>query len=90
MSLIQKLLRAVLPKATFASIEAESRRWVMRCPAGHEISLWETGGARGAGASRNARTLYRCEPCGKIRVMRVLRHDEASPPASAGPDAAGR
>jgi hypothetical protein len=87
MSLIQKILRAVLPKATLASLEAETRNWVMRCPEGHEISLWDTGGVRGAGASQNARTLYRCEPCGSVRVMRVVRKDVASPP---GPGAAGQ
>jgi DNA-directed RNA polymerase subunit M/transcription elongation factor TFIIS len=65
MSFIQSLLRAVLPKTTFARMETESRSWILTCPkCGHKQSIWDMGGIR-AGASGNPRRYTKCPQCGE-------------------------
>ena len=63
MSLVQKLVRGLLPRRWADAIEAESRRWVMRCPCGHQVSVWDAGGVRFKAAGR-PRRLARCPHCG--------------------------
>ncbi len=43
MSLIQRIVTALVPRSLAASMEAESREWMMRCPCGYEQSLWDAG-----------------------------------------------
>jgi hypothetical protein len=64
MNWMQRLLFRVLPRSRAEAIEAESRSWVMRCPCGHETSVWEAGGIRYK-ASGNPRKLLRCAGCGE-------------------------
>lgn len=70
MSWTQKLLLKLVSAKTAAKIEAESRAWRMRCPEGHERSVWEAGGIR-YGASGNPRRRVLCPECGKVRWHEV-------------------
>ena len=62
MSIIQSLVR-LLPKGLGKDIEAQSRSWILRCPCGHETSVWDAGGVRYMAAGRPSR-LARCPKCG--------------------------
>jgi DNA-directed RNA polymerase subunit M/transcription elongation factor TFIIS len=65
MGLVQKIFKAILPASTLASMEAESRKWMVKCnTCGTERSIWEMGGVR-SGASGTKTTRVRCEKCGK-------------------------
>lgn len=72
MSWVQKLVLSFVPAKTAARIEAESRSWMMRCPDGHERSIWEAGGIRYR-ASGNPRRLARCPVCGSKRWHKISR-----------------
>ncbi len=72
MSFIQRLITALVPSSMTKAMEAESRTWMMRCPAGHERSIWEAGGIR-AGAAGRKRTVVWCPQCGKLRWHKVYR-----------------
>lgn len=63
MNWAQRFITAVLPRRWAAAIEAESRAWVMRCPCGHETSVWAAGGVRFKAAGQPTR-LARCPRCG--------------------------
>ncbi len=60
--LAHQLLRK-LPGSWAEAIEAESRLWMMRCPCGNEISVWDAGGVRYKAAG-NPKRLFRCTSCG--------------------------
>lgn len=72
MTFIQKRLKAWLPARWAAAIEAESREWVLQCPCGHEVSVWEAGGIRYK-ARGNPRKLRTCPQCGQRTWHRVIR-----------------
>ena len=58
------MFNAVLPQKWFASMAAESRAWKMRCPCGHQRSVWDLGGIRW-GAAGNPKRLLKCPACGR-------------------------
>jgi len=62
MSLIQKFFVWFLPRRWAESMEAESRRWMVRCPCGFERSFWDLGGIRWKAAG-NERRYLRCPQC---------------------------
>ncbi|HEV7280904.1 MAG TPA: hypothetical protein VGN57_11935 [Pirellulaceae bacterium] len=63
MNLGQRLFQIVVPRSWRDSMEAESRRWMMQCPCGHEKSVWDAGGVRWkAKGEPRRRTL--CPKCG--------------------------
>lgn len=72
MNWVQKLVTALFPPSLAKDIEGESRTWMLRCPCGHERSVWEAGGIR-AGAAGNPRRLMRCPSCGKLRWRTTYR-----------------
>lgn len=77
MSSLQKFAVAVLPKKWAASMEAESRTWIVRCSScGLERSFWEAGGIRWKAAGTERRYLY-CPKCGRFHWHTVYRqqHD---------------
>jgi transposase-like protein len=81
MSLIQRLLKAILPKSTLKAMEAESRHWMMRCPnCKHEHSVWEAGGIR-FGAAGKPRRLLRCPNCGQMIWHEVYYKEPNAPDA---------
>lgn len=65
MSGIQRFFTRIFPKRWAESMEADSRRWMVRCPnCGFERSVWEMGGIRWK-ATGNQRNLLRCPNCGQ-------------------------
>jgi RNase P subunit RPR2 len=67
MSFWHKLFGYLMP-SKMADFEAESRRWMVQCPAcGYEISIWELGGIRYKAKSKGKWYLRRCKQCGKIK-----------------------
>lgn len=79
LSRIQQVISRVVPAAWTASMEAESRTWMVRCRScGFERSIWELGGILWK-ASGKTWTWGRCPNCGKLGVHSISRHD---PPAS--------
>jgi hypothetical protein len=65
MSTLRRLVSTLLPRRWAAGLEAESRRWIMRCPhCGHERSVWDAGGIRWKAAGSPRRYL-RCPHCGQ-------------------------
>ena len=75
MSLAQRILKAILPKQMADNMEAESRKWLMVCPDGHKISVWEAGAIRW-GAGGKPKRLYHCRDCGRARWM---TYEKATP-----------
>ena len=56
-----------------AAMEAESREWLVRCPAcGHEQSIWELGGVR-YGARGTKYIFRRCTECRQVGWHLVYR-----------------
>jgi len=73
MTSIQKWLIQLLPAKWAASMEAESRSWVARCPhCGAEKSVWELGGIRWKAAGSPSVRL-RCPSCGKTSFQKITR-----------------
>jgi len=68
MGLIKKILKAILPSSTLASMEAESRKWIVKCKTcGTERSIWEIGGIRYS--AKGSKTTYiGCDFCGRYRL----------------------
>jgi hypothetical protein len=69
---VQTVLKSILPAAMAKRMEEESRAWKMRCPEGHEISVWDAGGIRYKASGKPVR-LYRCKGCGKVRRMTLYK-----------------
>jgi hypothetical protein len=77
MSLLQKLIVAILPKKWAASVEAESRTWIARCSScGVERSVRELGGIRWKAAGSERRYLY-CPRCGQARWHTISKWQTA-------------
>ena len=65
MGLLRKLILSVVSDKMAAAMEADSRAWILTCPAcGYEISIWDLGGIRYK-ATGNQRTFMKCLKCGK-------------------------
>jgi hypothetical protein len=78
---LRRFVAAVLPTTWTAAMEAESRAWQMRCPCGHETSVWDAGGIRYK-AVGNPKRLYRCPRCGltwHTLYKRTVEHPVSGP-----------
>ncbi len=64
MSLSQRFLTAILPKSWAEDMRRDSMAWKIRCPCGHERSVWECGGIRWK-AKGNPQRLMTCPDCDK-------------------------
>jgi len=64
MSFIQSVLTTIFPKSWGEAMRAESLEWMLRCPCGHERSIWELGGIRWKAAG-NPRRWTHCPQCGQ-------------------------
>lgn len=83
MSFLQTVMVGILPRRWAEDLEAETRKWVLRCPCGREQSLWEMGGIRWKSAGEpRTRSLLLCPKCGQ-RTWHVLRR--ATPAGSDSP-----
>jgi hypothetical protein len=85
MSRTQRLITRFAPRSWAASMEAESREWMVRCPScGHERSIWEVGGIRWkATRSQRTWTWLQCPGCGKRGRHTVYHRDQPPPPTGA-------
>jgi hypothetical protein len=80
MSFLQRFLKKILPAKYAAAMEADTRRWILRCrDCGTEHSLWDAGGIRWGGSGVSA-TRLPCPGCGKITVQTVQRKKDATAP----------
>jgi DNA-directed RNA polymerase subunit RPC12/RpoP len=71
MSLIQRMMMAILPKTWAEDMRRDSLRWHIICTdCGHKRSIWEIGGIRWK-AVGNSRTYFRCVQCGKHTWQRL-------------------
>lgn len=65
LSFFQRLFTAIFPRSWAESMEADSRRWFMKCPeCDFEESYWDLGGIRWK-ATGNQRNYRKCPNCGK-------------------------
>ncbi len=65
MSRLQRIITALVPRNWAVAMEAASRAWILRCPCGHERSIWEIGGIRWK-ATGNRAVRTRCPACGQV------------------------
>jgi hypothetical protein len=75
MSTLQKIITRLVPASWAASMEAESRQWMVICECGHRRSIWDLGGIRWKGGG-NPSTLMNCPACGKTS-WHVVKKDTA-------------
>jgi hypothetical protein len=76
MGAIQKLMMKILPPKWAEAMEADSRRWMVRCDTCcSERSIWEIGGVRWK-ASGNSITVMRCPQCSKITRHTIYKKAE--------------
>jgi hypothetical protein len=65
LSFFQRLFTAIFPRSWAESMEADSRRWFMKClECGFEESYWDLGGVRWK-ATGNQKNYRKCPSCGK-------------------------
>lgn len=74
MTFVQRLVLALMPRRLARDIEAESRAWRLKCPCGHERTVWEAGGVRWK-ARGNPEWWARCPACGERRSHSLDRAD---------------
>jgi hypothetical protein len=72
LTLIQRFLTVVLPKAWAEDIRADSLAWMMLCTCGYERSIWESGGIRWKGKG-SKRRLAACPQCGRQTWHTIYR-----------------
>lgn len=68
-SFVQRLFTRLMPRHA-ASLEAESRRWMMTCRCGFQRSIWDLGGIRYKASGRQRNYGY-CPAC-KTRSWHTL------------------
>lgn len=74
MTFIQRVFKAVLPRAWAEDMEVESRKWILQCSCGYEQSIWDIGGIRWRAVGR-PRRLRKCPQCGRVSWQPVVyRH----------------
>ena len=79
----QRLVGRLARRSWSASMETESRAWMVRCrTCGFERSIWELGGIRWK-ARGTKWTWGRCSNCGKRGWHKIYRRNQAEPPAGA-------
>jgi hypothetical protein len=74
MSWIQKLFKAIFPTSWGESMEADSRKWMLKCNCGFEQSFWNLGGIRWK-ASGNQRNYMKCVSCGERSWHRTYKKE---------------
>lgn len=79
MSTVQHIARHVLPPAVYNAVRDRSQHWLMRCPCGHETSVWEMGGLRWKADGKSVRW-GRCAKCGERYVGQIYRRRERHDP----------
>jgi hypothetical protein len=72
MTLIQKVVIALMPKTWADDMRRESLGLMQRCACGHEISVWDAGGIRWK-AKGTPKRLLACPGCGKVTVHSIYK-----------------
>jgi hypothetical protein len=73
MSLVQRLVTALVPRSWAQAMEDESRAWTARCETcGTERSVWDLGGIRWKAAGSPRRRLS-CPECARTTWHRLQR-----------------
>ena len=83
MPFMQSLFTRLLPRKWAEDMRTESLEWMMQCPCGDEISVWDSGGIRYKAAG-NPKRLRACPKCGKRTWHNVYRKKAVpgNPPVS--------
>jgi len=77
MSFMQRMFKAILPQSWAASMEANSRSWMVRCSCGFAKSVWDWGGIRWKATGHTV--WYRtCPQCGQSS-WHTLTHEPPVP-----------
>lgn len=77
MSGIQRFFKRIFPARWAESMEADSRKWMVKCPnCGFEQSIWEMGGIRWK-ATGNSRNLLKCPNCGERGWHTIYKKQDA-------------
>lgn len=85
-SRLQKFILGLMPKSWAASAEADSRRWMLSCPAcGAQASVWDLGGVRWKASSRVKLTLMECRACKKTGMHSMKYVPEDASKSRGGP-----
>lgn len=80
MSRLQRFITKLVPPGWAVAMEAESREWMVRCPAcGDERSIWDMGGIRWK-SSGKASTWGRCPECRERVWHKVYRREPGGAP----------
>ncbi len=93
MTFLQRFLTSVFPRSWADDMEAESRRWMVRCSCGFERSLWDLGGIRWKAKGNSPRWYMRCAHCGQRSWHKVYHaaagngqaEDKTNRPAPSSP-----
>jgi hypothetical protein len=82
MSLVQRIVTSLVPRATAERMRTESLDWMVRCDAcGFERSVWESGGIRAKAAGR-PKTYRPCGQCGQRGWHTIYRKSGSVPGAA--------
>ena len=75
MATLGQWVRSKLTPPSLEEVEAETRKWTIRCTScGRSQNLWDAGGTRYK-ALRDRTVLGRCAGCGdRLRSMTIFRH----------------
>ena len=82
MSFVQRFFTAIFPAGWAQSMEADSRRWMVRCPCGFERSVWDIGGIRWK-AIGTPKWFRKCPSCGH-RHWHTVYHRPSDSEAETG------
>ncbi len=72
--MIQRFVLAVVPAKWADSVKAESMSWMVRCPCGFSLSVWDMGGIRWKASGRPKRYAL-CRGCGEKTWHAIYYHD---------------
>lgn len=64
MPILRSLILKFVSYETAEKMEAESRKWKLKCNCGRETNYWDIGGLRYKAASIGKKVMIRCPKCG--------------------------
>lgn len=75
MSKKQKIFKFILPDKLFKEMEEESKKWIITCDCGFNVSVWDVGGIRYKAVRLNGpkKIWGRCPNCKKSKYFSVIK-----------------
>lgn len=70
-----RFLKFILPSRAFDAVRAGTKLWLMECPCGHKLDVWDIGGVRYKAAGE-PRRLLRCPACDKLTWHKTRKKTE--------------